>query len=136
MENKYFYSPSTGGFYLENLHDYIPDDAVEVDNETYTSLLSGQENGLVITADKKGIPQLSSPPVLSKAEETAIAESRKASLMAEATVAINPLQDAVDLGEATSKEDALLKSWKQYRVTLNRMDLSSAPDIKWPDKPQ
>lgn len=136
MENKYFYSPSTGGFYLENVHDYIPDDAVEIDNETYSSLLSGQEKGLVITADKKGKPQLSNPPALTKAEESALAEARKASLMAEATVAINPLQDAVDLGEATSKEEALLKSWKQYRVTLNRMDLSSAPDIKWPDKPQ
>lgn len=136
MENRYFYSPSTGGFYLENLHDYIPDDAVEIDNEIYTSLLSGQENGLVIMADKKGMPKLSSPPALSKAEESGLAESRKASLMAEATVAINPLQDAVDLGEATSKEEELLKSWKQYRVTLNRLDLSSAPEIKWPDKPQ
>ncbi|WP_033782138.1 tail fiber assembly protein [Pantoea sp. 9140] len=136
MENKYFYSPSTGGFYLENVHDFIPEDAVQIDVDTYSSLLSGQEKGLVITADKNGKPQLSSPPALSKDEELSLAESRKASLMAEATVAINPLQDAVDLGEATSKEEALLKSWKQYRVTLNRMDLSSAPDIKWPERPQ
>jgi hypothetical protein len=136
MEDKYFYSPSTGGFYLESVHDYIPDDAVKIDSETYNSLLSGQEKGLVITADKKGNPQLTHPPALSKTEELALAEAKRASLMAAATVAINPLQDAVDLGEATSEEETQLKSLKQYRVTLNRLDLSTAPNVKWPAEPQ
>ncbi|MFB6328742.1 tail fiber assembly protein [Pantoea deleyi] len=136
MEDKYFYSSGTGGFYLESVHDYIPDDAVKIDSETYNSLLSGQEKGLVITADKKGNPQLTNPPALSKAEQVALAEAKRSLLMAAATVAMNPLMDAVDLGEATSEEEAQLKSWRQYRVTLNRLELSTAPDVKWPDKPQ
>ena len=52
-----------------------------------------------------------------------------------ATDAIAPLQDAVDLDEATEEELLLLKEWKKYRVTLNRLDLSSAPEINWPDMP-
>ncbi|PBI82337.1 hypothetical protein A8A01_09715 [Ewingella americana] len=53
-------------------------------------------------------------------------------LMSAATVAIAPLQDAVDLDEATETEISLLKKWKQYRVSLNRIDLSTAPEITWP----
>lgn len=30
---------------------------------------------------------------------------------------------------------ASLAAWKKYRVALNRLDLSAAPDITWPEKP-
>ncbi|PLV18678.1 phage tail protein, partial [Pseudomonas guariconensis] len=44
-----------------------------------------------------------------------------ARLRAVADSAIAPLQDAVDLDEATEAEAALLKEWKRYRVALNRL---------------
>lgn len=51
-----------------------------------------------------------------------------------ATLSIAPLQDAVDLDDATTAEKALLKAWKQYRVAVNRMDLTG--DItEWPVEP-
>ena len=59
----------------------------------------------------------------------------KASLIVQATVAIAPLQDAVDLDEATDDETASLKTWKQYRVAVNRIDANTADDITWPDQP-
>ncbi|MCE3116846.1 tail fiber assembly protein [Enterobacter sp. ASE] len=68
-------------------------------------------------------------------ELIALANSKKQKLMAAATSAIAPLQDAVDIGEATDTEIALLKAWKKYRVLLNRIDTSSAPDIEWPPAP-
>ncbi|WP_161527554.1 tail fiber assembly protein, partial [Escherichia albertii] len=48
---------------------------------------------------------------------------------------IVPLQDAVDLGIATEEEISLLAEWKKYRVLLNRVDTSTAPDIEWPALP-
>ncbi|OZI14897.1 phage tail protein [Sodalis-like symbiont of Philaenus spumarius] len=48
---------------------------------------------------------------------------------------IAPLQDAVDLDMATDTEKAALLAWKKYRVLLNRLDISSAPDIDWPNPP-
>lgn len=63
------------------------------------------------------------------------ATSKKTALMAEATAAIAPLQDAVDLDMATDAEVALLKAWKTYRVLLNRIDVNLAPNIVWPTKP-
>lgn len=55
--------------------------------------------------------------------------------MTKANEALTPLQDAVDIDDATNEEIALLKTWKTYRVALNRLDLSTAPDITWPEIP-
>ncbi len=59
------------------------------------------------------------------------AERKKASLIQKASAAIAPLQDAVDLDMATEAEKAQLIAWKKYRVLLNRIDVSTAPDIEW-----
>lgn len=53
-----------------------------------------------------------------------LAEQEKINLLAVATSAIAPLQDAVDLDMATEVETALLLEWKKYRVLLNRVDTS------------
>lgn len=60
--------------------------------------------------------------------------STQSSYLATATAAIAPLQDAVDLDVASATETALLKQWKQYRVAVNRIDLTleSPP---WPAAP-
>lgn len=59
----------------------------------------------------------------------------KANLIEQATIAIAPLQDAVDLDDATDAETASLKSWKQYRVAVNRIDAQTLNEIDWPDIP-
>lgn len=54
--------------------------------------------------------------------------------LAQATLAITPLQYADDLGEATDAEKAQLLAWKRYMVEVNRVDLTiTAP--AWPEKP-
>lgn len=63
------------------------------------------------------------------------AEAQKRDLMNEAGEKISVLQDAVDLDMATTEEESDLKAWKKYRVLLNRVDISTAPDINWPVKP-
>lgn len=75
------------------------------------------------------------PRVYTSAELISQAAVKRDSLMAEATAAIAPLQDAVDIDEATDAEIALLKVWKKYRVTLSRLDLTVAPEITWPENP-
>lgn len=75
-------------------------------------------------------------PPISKEQLIAEAEQQKQSLLAEANNAIAPLQDAVDLGMVTDEEKAKLTAWKTYRVLLNRVDTSLAPDIDWPEKPE
>lgn len=56
---------------------------------------------------------------------------------AAADYAITPLQDAVDIDEATEDEVAALKAWKKYRVLLSRVpEQSGYPGaIDWPAPP-
>ncbi|MEN3258524.1 tail fiber assembly protein [Sodalis endosymbiont of Spalangia cameroni] len=77
--------------------------------------------------------------VTDKAEQhQAEMKSAKTSLRQRQSFANNavfPLQDAVDLDMATEAEKAALLAWKRYRVLLNRVDISTAPDIDWPTPP-
>lgn len=74
--------------------------------------------------------------VKDEAAETAArlreAEGTKSRLLQMASGKIAPLQDAVDLDEATDKEKAYLLAWRKYRVQVNRVDTLN-PD--WPEKP-
>ena len=63
------------------------------------------------------------------------AEAEKLRRRAIVDAAIVPLSDAVELDEATDEEIIKLKEWKKYRVALNRIDTSSAPNIDWPKQP-
>ncbi|OUR39426.1 phage tail protein [Enterobacter roggenkampii] len=131
----YKYSKETNGFYVDGVSEFIPQDVVSISVEKYNELMLGQSQGKEIAADKDGNPVLLDPPAATKEQLIIIAEAKRASLMAGASVAISPLQDAVDLGDSTPEEEALLKKLKQYRVELNRLDISKAPDISWPVKP-
>lgn len=68
-------------------------------------------------------------------ELVAEAEQQKSALLTVANNIIAPLQDAVDLGMATDDEQAQLLAWRKYRVLLNRVDKSAAPDVEWPTPP-
>ena len=80
-----FYSKSTGGFYVEEIHGSrkvtvvdpeatpdtieidnpdckIPADAVEITPEQHAALLNGQSSGKCIVADADGYPILQDPP--------------------------------------------------------------------------
>jgi hypothetical protein len=131
----WFYSASIEGFLdsadKENFGDSWPGDAIEISDELHASLLCGQSLGKVIVAGEDGAPALTDRVV----DYVAIAEIEKSQRLASATAAMAPLQDAVDLGIATDEETALLTAWKKYRVLLNRVDISKAPDIEWPEKP-
>lgn len=71
---KYFYSPSEKGFFVEaTRNSNVPEDAVEIDEPYYDELLEGQRNGLSIFPDEDGLP------ILTKkyAEPTVLIEDMK-----------------------------------------------------------
>lgn len=136
-----FYSASMKGFYPEFMKsDYDregnwPDDVQEVSERWYNYLMDGQAEGKVIVPNEYGQPVLVEPPEPTREQLTANAQVQKSLLMAQATGAITPLQDAFDLGLDTDEERRLLLAWKKYRVLLNRVDTETAPDIEWPELP-
>ncbi|NBK38127.1 hypothetical protein EON09_06235 [Pseudomonas soli] len=83
----------------------------------------------VITAEQKAAD------LLEQQRLEAVAEIARRRVQADQAIA--PLQDAVDLDEATEVEAALLKDWKRYRVALNRvLEQPGYPiEIDWPAPP-
>ncbi|KWT89366.1 phage tail fiber assembly protein [Variovorax sp. WDL1] len=81
-------------------------------------------------------PPPPTPPVPPPTEEQVIAQ--RDALLALAAIRIAPLQDAVDLGDASPAEEAALVAWKQYRVKLNRINQQPGypGSVTWPEAPQ
>ncbi|MGL5171968.1 MAG: tail fiber assembly protein [Edwardsiella tarda] len=75
------------------------------------------------------------PRTYTSVELIAKAEQKKQSLLDEAVKAIAPLQDAIDIGEATPEEEAQLQAWKKFRVNVNRVDTAQLP-VAFPPKPE
>ncbi|WP_342353472.1 tail fiber assembly protein [Xenorhabdus cabanillasii] len=71
-----------------------------------------------------------------QADQVRQAEQQKSFLRQQADMAIAPLQDAIDLDMAIEAEKSAFTAWRKYRVLLNRVDCSTAPDIHWPEPPK
>ncbi|EYU15089.1 phage tail collar family protein [Photorhabdus aegyptia] len=71
-----------------------------------------------------------------KANQVEQAEQRRVTLLRHANESIALLQDAADLDIATEAEKAALLEWKKYRVMLNRVNISLAPEMEWPEQPR
>lgn len=71
------------------------------------------------------------------AQHLAAVQADAATCRAAADSAIAPLQDAVDIDDATDAEFAALKAWKKYRVALNRLPEQPGypAEIDWPVAP-
>lgn len=130
---KYFTAKPIGLYDDEN--NVIPTDAISISEELYLRLLEGQRNGKFIQADSAGSPVLVDELSLTHSEQVEIARSLRAALLATANAEIAWRQDAVDANIATGQETEALSVWKKYRILLNRVDTSTAPDIEWPTPP-
>ncbi|WP_410743612.1 tail fiber assembly protein [Citrobacter meridianamericanus] len=63
------------------------------------------------------------------------AEAERGNRMAEVTTRIDWLEDAQKDGDISSDEETELATLRAYRTALRRLDLSTAPDINWPEVP-
>lgn len=125
----------------------------EIDNDavapaTVPMFLFDDVNGVYLGAFSKPFPEGFPPPgaveisephdVLPSSEQSAaIAIDKKDSLLRDAAMRIAPLQYAADIDDATDAELAVLKSWKQYSVAVNRVaEQPGFPEtIDWPVAP-
>lgn len=101
-------------------------DIVETDNVPYDDIISGKyqfvDNRIIMRA-------------YNEIEITQITNIEKSERLKLANKNIMPLQDAVDLGIATTEEMQKLDAWKKYRVEINRTNTSNSLNISWPLPP-
>lgn len=114
----------------------VSDSQVEITEDYWSELVIGQAGGKVIVANEIGYPELIEPAPLTHEQQVAIANQKKAELLAAATFSISPLQYAVTTKIATDEEAARLTLWENYRVNVMRINTSKAPNIDWPIAPE
>ena len=76
--------------------------------------------------------------VLPAADQLSIfALNKRDELLRTAALRVAPLQDAVDIGNATEVESARLLQWKSYRIDLMRIEQQEGfpAGIDWPLSP-
>lgn len=129
------YSPSNNAFYDTAINRDIPEDAINITEQAWADLLSGQAKGKLITCGADMRPCLTEQPLPTAEELISQAEDKRSRLRAEADAAIQPLQDASDLGIATDDEAGQLVAWKKYRVMLMRISVEDTVSIAWPEMP-
>lgn len=125
------------GWRLEEDHRGETVYSVENKQESVVDYIGPVHNGFVVVAptspfDKWDGQKWVTDAKAQHAADVAAAEQKKAFLLAEANIAIAPLQDAFDLDMATDAEKALLLAWKKYRVLLMRVDTAKP---EWPTPP-
>lgn len=129
------YSPSNNAFYDTAINKEIPGDAINITDQAWSDLLAGQAEGKLIACGADMLPCLTDQPLPTAEELISLAEDKRSRLRAEADTAIQPLQDASDLGVATHDEASQLIAWKKYRVVLMRIRIEDAENIMWPEQP-
>lgn len=129
------YSPSENAFYDPEINIVIPEDAVQITDNEWSDLLTGQAKGKLIACGADLRPCLTEQQPPTADDLISQAEDKRSRLRTEADKIIQPLQDANDLGIAADDEASQLIAWKKYRVMLMRVNTEDAENIMWPVKP-
>ncbi|MGC0845395.1 tail fiber assembly protein [Pantoea agglomerans] len=108
-------------------------DFEDISDKDYNKWCSPPD-GYYSVFDENG-PRVVKNPTKTAEQYQQEAQAEKTQRLYEAANLMAPLQDAIDIGESTEKEENEIKVWKKYRVAVNRVDLTKAPDITWPEKP-
>lgn len=137
----YFFSEKTNSFYPETMkNDYLeagtlPSDIVLVDVDVFQEYTQEPPEGKM-RSSKDGLPVWIDTPPLAQSELSSIAEQHKIELINQATNIIAPMTDALNGGYIDDKDIEQLDKWQRYRYALTKIDISLAPDIEWPQKPE
>ncbi|HAE76470.1 MAG TPA: phage tail protein [Morganella sp. (in: Bacteria)] len=132
----YKFSAETTGFYLIGFHTDIPADAVDITEDKWRELMSGQEAGKIITADETGHPVLLERPATTHEQYVELAEQHKQTLIDAAMSSISVIQLKLQAGrKVTDAETLRLNVTLDYIDAVTATDTDTAPDIIWPVKP-
>lgn len=128
------YSRTTGSTYIVGYNSDIPDDAIEITEELYYSVIANPDLTKVRSHSDQGLPLLIDPPAPTDDEVLAANKRQQETLLTQASQAMAPVLVSLQLGDATPSETAVAKKWQAYYRALQAVDItSSAPD--WPVSP-
>ncbi|EPC7545011.1 tail fiber assembly protein [Morganella morganii] len=140
MDKIGFSAKSLQFFMIDKKEDYEaagiwPDDITEVNSDTMQTYAAMPPEGKMLGADKKGKPVWVDIPPLTHAELTEQAESKKRSLIAEASQKTQMWQTQLMLEIITEEDKASLKEWMLYVQDVQAVNPSLGAGVVWPTPP-
>lgn len=125
MTMKYFFSPTTNGFYIDVLNPVMPEDVFEITPEQHKALLDGQSQGKTIAFKSRKL-QLLEPAEIEKTWEDI--RARRDRLLTE-----SDWTQILDNGVSQEIKD----KWKVYRQKLRDITetFSDPNQVVWPMAP-
>ena len=112
------YSQSTGNCYIPSVHRVIPDDAVELPDEVFLSVIANPAPGKVRSHDKSGLPILIDPPPASDAELAAIERQWRDGKVGETEWLVARHRDEQDMQLSTTLTPEQFSELLAYRQGL------------------
>ena len=138
----YYYSAKSNAFIATGstlLETSAFADAVPVSNEIFAEFFVGEKDGKRRVAGSDGLPVWEGIPPLTAEELHALAvqeaENKRTQLLAGAADITRELQTDLLLGIISDEDKVKLIAWRAYIKALEAVDTSSAPGVKWPEKP-
>lgn len=119
---------------LPGIHDLTRCKKMEDDNHPFK--LSCTPEGKMWGSDEDGYPVLMDIPGPSHDDYLEMAEMEKNARVAAATNKISLWQTKLQLAVITDDEKAELLIWLKYIDDVKAVDVSTAPDIDWPEPPE
>ncbi len=139
------FSPENSMFYPQYMiddgtfHADLPNNLIDItdaENTTYWRQMPPPGQMLGVIKGRPGWVDLPPPSTIDisaqKAEFVTQAKLKKSKLISDASDRIEILKDRIEAGQDKAAE---LKLWKSYRIALDDIDVSTAPDIEWPVSP-
>lgn len=124
-----------GAFYLDQFNESIPEDALEIIQEDYDALFEGQANGQMIVTGSDGKPALQEKSLPSHDVLVSLAEQNRQSLINSAMQSVSALQLKLQAGrKLTADETSKLNAVLDYIDAVNAVNVSTAPEIEWPQR--
>lgn len=138
------FSPSARAFYPVDMLDIyeesgsLPMDLIDpTDAEVNTFFKKIPDEGKIL-GTANGRPVWVDIPCQTVEQLANSAQKIIDDLLSKAALKIAPLQDAIDLGIATTSETESISAWKKYRVLVNRVPTQSGypTTVDWPVMPE
>ena len=124
-----FYSAAKGGFFDDEIHSALPDDALELSRGQHTELMRLQGDGCIIVPNAQGFPVAVDPPPPSADERLAALRDQRDKLLRASDYTQMP---DLPIGAELRAE------WATYRQALRDLPalIDYLDEIEWPTPPQ
>lgn len=141
MKN-YLWSPSKNAFIPAGMvEDYRNagwdiDELIPVDDAVFAEYSATPPDGKIRGISADGFPEWADAPQLTTDEQIALAERKRQTLLAQANEITADWRTELELGMIDDDDKVKLTAWMKYIKAVKAVDISTAPDVNWPVRPE